>query len=63
MGDRRSDDSAALQIALTVPVVDDRVVHLLFVARRVEIVIDDVLTEDLDRRLAALKLRDRKSVV
>src|SRR5881392_308749 len=34
---------AALQIALALPVVHDRVVHLLLDARRVQVVVDDVL--------------------
>src|SRR5437868_6756649 len=41
------------------PVVDDRVVELLLDAGRVEVVIDDVLSEDLDRGLRSLELPDR----
>ena len=59
LGPRRERGSAALEVALAVPVVDDRVVDLLLVAGRVEVVVDDVLAEDLDRRLAPLELADR----
>ncbi len=48
--------SAALEVALALPGVDDRVVGLLLDPGRVEVVVDDVLAEDLDRRLGPLEL-------
>ena len=39
-----------LEVPLAVPVVDDRVVLLLLDARRVEVVVDDVVAEDLAGR-------------
>src|SRR5262245_51890145 len=51
--------SSALEVALAVPVVDDRVVQLLLDTRRVEVVGDDVLAEDLAGRLRPIELPDR----
>ena len=48
--------SAALEVALAVPGVDHRVVGLLLDPGRVEVVVDDVLAEDLDRGLGPLQL-------
>src|SRR5215213_6324694 len=56
---RGLEPSAALQVALALPVVHDGVVELLLDARGVEVVVDDVLAEDSDRGLRALELPDR----
>ena len=60
-GDEREGTgrSAALEVALAVPRVDDRVVRLLLDPRGVEVVVDDVLAEDLDRGLGPFQLPDR----
>src|SRR5262245_18175106 len=55
----RLSPSAALEVALALPVVDDRVVHLLLDPSGVEVVVDDLLAEDLDRRIRSLELPDR----
>src|ERR1035437_760090 len=50
--------SASLEITLAVPIVDHRVVDLLLIAGRVEVVVDHILAEDLGGGLAALELRN-----
>src|SRR5262245_48152123 len=55
----RAGDSAALEVALAVPVVDHGVVLLLLDPGRVEVVGDDVLAEDRAGSLGALQLADR----
>ena len=56
---RRSAGVSSARGSARGPRVDDRVVDLLLVAGGVEVVVDDVLAEDLDRGLAALELPDR----
>ena len=51
--------SAALQVPLALPGVDDRVVGLLLDPRGVQVVVDDVLAEDLAAAFDALELADR----
>src|SRR5687768_1096823 len=50
---------AALQVALALPGMDDRVVQPLLDPRRVEVVVHHVLPEDLHRGLRGLELVDR----